>query len=75
MVCPVCGGALEKGVLEGQRFLLWAKQPHRLTYHPKEGEILLGERTFSTLRVEANLCRTCKKITIDYGGLEGVTEG
>jgi len=41
MKCPYCNGEMETGILEGQRYLLWAKQPHKVSYHPKAGEVKL----------------------------------
>lgn len=75
MKCPYCNGEMEKGILEGQRYLLWAKRPHKLTYHPKEGEVLLGEKTISSVVVDSYICKQCKKIILDYSNLEGVKEG
>jgi hypothetical protein len=48
MKCPYCNSKMETGVLEGQRYLLWAKQPHKLSYRPKAGEVLLGEKAVSS---------------------------
>jgi len=66
MKCPYCGGEMEAGILEGERYLLWAKKPHKISYRPKEGEVLLGEKTISSVALEAYICKHCKKITIDY---------
>lgn len=35
MKCPYCNREMETGILEGQRYILWAKQPHKLSYCPK----------------------------------------
>jgi len=32
MKCPYCDGEMEIGILEGGRYLLWAKQPHKISY-------------------------------------------
>jgi DNA-directed RNA polymerase subunit RPC12/RpoP len=75
MKCPYCNSKMETGVLEGQRYLLWAKQPHKLSYRPKAGEVLLGEKAVSSARVDSYICKQCKKIIIDYANLDGVKEG
>lgn len=65
MKCPVCGSEMESGMLEGQRYLLWSKKKHRITYRPREGELLLGEKTVGGVQVAAQLCRQCRKIVLD----------
>ncbi|HHU70170.1 MAG TPA: hypothetical protein GXZ31_07755 [Thermoanaerobacterales bacterium] len=74
MQCPYCNAEMEVGILEGGRYLLWGKQPHKLSYHPKAGEVLLGEKTISSVRVDSYICKQCKKIIIDYANLGGVRE-
>ena len=69
MKCPYCGGEMEAGILEGERYLLWAKKPHKISYRPKEGEVLLGEKTINAVAVEAFICKQCRKITVDYSDL------
>ena len=75
MQCPYCNGQMETGILEGQRYLLWSKQPHKVSYHPKADEVLLGEKAVSSARVDSYICKQCKKIIIDYANLDGVKEG
>ncbi len=75
MQCPYCNGEMEIGILEGGRYLLWAKQPHKIFYRPKAGEVLLGEKAVSSVIVDSYICKKCKKIITDYANLEGVKEG
>ena len=35
---------------------------------PKEGEVLLDNKLFSSCSFPGWLCRDCKKIVLDYGG-------
>ena len=74
MKCPYCNGEMEIGILEGGRYLLWAKQPHKISYHPKAGGVLLGEKAVSSVRVDSYICKQCKKIIIDYANLDGIKE-
>ncbi|MBE6564971.1 MAG: hypothetical protein E7655_06840 [Ruminococcaceae bacterium] len=70
MTCPYCGAQTEKGLIASNHELCWIsgeKRPlfNRAEFH--EGSVLLSEQSF--LRgsaVEAHLCRSCRKIVIDY---------
>lgn len=75
MRCPYCNGEMETGILEGGRYLLWAKQPHKVSYNPKAGEVLLGEKAVSSVVVDSYICKHCKKIIIDYANFDCVKEG
>ncbi len=75
MKCPYCNSIMEAGVLEGQRYLLWARSPHKLSYHPKPGEVLIGEKAISSVSVESFICKQCKKIIIDYANNDNIKEG
>ncbi|MFU0801091.1 MAG: PF20097 family protein [Xylanivirga thermophila] len=69
-----CNGEMGVGILEGGRYLLWVKQPHKVSYHPKAGEVLLGEKAVMFVVVNSYICKHCKKIIIDYANLNGVKE-
>ena len=68
MNCPVCGKAMEPGFVQTNQRAAWVKQPHPLTLMPKEGEVLLDNKLFSSCSFPGWLCRDCKKIVLDYGG-------
>lgn len=74
MQCPYCNGEVEIGILEGGRYLLWAKQLHKVSYYPKAGEVLLGEKAVSSVIIDSYICKQCKKIIIDYTNIDGVKE-
>lgn len=57
---------MEEGVLQSARYLLWAKTKHPLSYHPKDGEVLLGEKAIGNVTARAWICKQCRKIIADY---------
>ncbi|WP_053957480.1 PF20097 family protein [Inediibacterium massiliense] len=66
MKCPYCNTEMKEGILQSNRYLLWAKTKHKLSYHPKDEEILLDEKMIGDVTVEAYICKDCKKIILDY---------
>ena len=66
MKCPFCGLEMEEGVLEGQRYLLWAKRHHKVSYRPEEGEVLLGEKMINSVTLPASICKRCQRIILEY---------
>lgn len=66
MKCPYCNTEMEEGVLQSERYLLWAKAKHAVSYHPKDGEVLLREKAVGNVTVKAYICKQCKKIIADY---------
>lgn len=66
MYCPVCGNIMEKGFLQTQQRASWVKKKHLFSILPKEGEVLLGNNVFSSLVLDAYICKLCKKVVIDY---------
>ena len=48
---------------------------HKVSYRPKAGEVLLGEKAISSAVVDSYICKQCKKIIIDYANLDNVKEG
>ena len=49
MNCPVCGKEMEPGFVQTNQRAAWVKKPHPLTLMPKDGEILLDNKLFSSL--------------------------
>ena len=66
MNCPVCGKEMEKGYVQTSCGLTWVKQKRVISLFPQEGSINLPGSTFSGLAVDAFVCRTCKKMVVDY---------
>ena len=66
MKCPYCDEEMEDGILQAQRYILWTKKQHKLSYHPKEGDVLIGEKTIGDVMPKAYICKNCKKILLDY---------
>lgn len=67
MRCPVCGGMMEKGTVSG-RYLFWSKKKRRHFFAmlPKDGEVFIRGGFFG-LRLDAHICKVCKRILVDYG--------
>ena len=78
MRCPVCNNEMERGFLQGMNRVAWVKNYHRISLHPKQGEILLGNNVIKDFIFSSWICKErkkiCKKIVVDYSGKE-VKEG
>ena len=68
MNCPVCGKEMEPGFVQTNQRAAWVKKPHPLTLMPKEGEVLLDNKLFSSCSFPGWICRDCRKIVLDYEG-------
>ena len=72
MRCPYCGFKMEKGVIRSDHEINWSDKKYffnRAQFHPSS--VLLAELHFLRgTSVEAWLCRSCKKVIIDYENLE-----
>ena len=66
MQCPVCGKEMEQGFLQSGQRMVWVKTPHKVSLLPKSGEVLLGNNVLGGLSFEAYICKSCKKIILDY---------
>ena len=67
MVCPVCGCEMEKGFFQGYRFeRLWVKNRNHWKLSPQEGVFAEKMNPFTYFNIDAYLCRSCKKVVIDY---------
>lgn len=74
MKCPYCNSEMEQGLLQGMRRVAWVKKQHRISLLPKQGEILLENNNFNDFIFSAQICKSCKKIVIDYSDKE-IQEG
>ena len=63
MKCPVCGNEMEKGYIQTGERMSWVRQKHKVSLFPKDGEV-------SGLAFEAFICKSCKKIVLDYSGTD-----
>lgn len=66
MKCPYCGEEMEQGFLQGRNRIAWVKKKHLISTLPKEGEVLLENNTFKDFTLTAFICKSCKKIIVDY---------
>ena len=66
MKCPTCGNEMEKGFVQAFRRMAWVKQQHKVSLFPKNGEVLLGNNAFSDIIIDSYICKSCKKIVMDY---------
>ena len=69
MRCPLCGQEMETGFVQTGKRISWVKQKHKISLRPRE-EVLLGNNVFSGLAFEAYICKSCKKIVLDYEGAD-----
>ena len=71
MMCPVCGKEMEKGFLQASKYLAWVHKFHFFApwMFKEDGEVFLDESVIDVMH-EAYKCGSCKKIIIDYSGLE-----
>ncbi|WP_019230432.1 PF20097 family protein [Sedimentibacter sp. B4] len=74
MRCPYCNNEIEQGLLQGMRRVAWIKRQHKVSLLPKQGEVLLENNTFSDFLLQAHICKSCKKIVVDYSDKE-IQEG
>lgn len=66
MKCPQCEGEMEKGFIQGGNMITWVRKKHKLSLLPKEGEIILGQDAVFGACITADICKTCKKVIVDY---------
>ena len=67
MKCPYCGSEMTKGVVQSAREVFFTKEPHTLWFRAKGNEeVVLSYDNFSRPTCDAHICRTCRKVVIDY---------
>ena len=70
MICPYCGGEMERGLIQSPQELSWHRGDERkfLTrarFH--EGSVVLSRFSLAEgSAVTAYLCRGCRKVIVDY---------
>ena len=70
MRCPICGTEMEDGFFQSMRRAAWVKEPHKVTLNPKQGEVLLENNAVKDCVFAASICKSCKKIVVDYADKE-----
>ena len=70
MKCPICEKEMEQGFLQGNQRVAWVKKRHNFSLLPKQGEILLENNNFRAFIFSAWICKSCKKVIIDYSNKE-----
>ena len=73
MKCPNCDVEMENGYLQSFNDVVWTKKPHKFFVALKKDQILFGN-AFSGCIILASICKSCKKILIDYSA-QDVREG
>ena len=62
--CPVCGGVLEEGVLQGSRAVSFVKKFRWLRVKESEGDFVLPFTPLAGVKLPAQYCKICDTITI-----------
>ena len=65
MNCPLCGNPMEEGVLSSHSPVFWSTAVTGLPFPSQTGDVPLG-KALGVLRPKAFLCRTCRKVVVDY---------
>ena len=67
MKCPYCQNEMEQGYIQNRDGLVWTKKEHFvMAFSPYTADsVKIGSRREGK-SAEAFLCRSCKKILIDY---------
>jgi len=61
---------MEKGFIQAGQRMAWVKKKHKISLLPKKGELILGNNVLLGLCIDAYICKTCRKIVIDYSGAD-----
>jgi hypothetical protein len=72
MKCPLCGIEMEDGYFQSMLRAAWVKKPHKVSLMPKQGEILLENNFASDCVFAASICKSCKKLIIDYSDKDAI---
>ena len=70
MKCPICANEMEDGFLQGRERIGFVKKKHLVSILPKEGEVLLENNFAKAFLLKAYICKSCKKIVVDYSDKE-----
>ena len=62
--CPVCGGVLEAGFVQGSRAVSFVKKFRWLRVKEREGDFVLPFTPLAGVKLPARYCKQCDTITI-----------
>ena len=66
MKCPICDNEMQQGFIQGNQRIAWVKSKHKISILPREGEVLLENKTLDSFLFTAWICKGCQKILLDY---------
>ena len=70
MECPYCNSKMEKGFMQSTHRIIWSPDIKGMTVswpNKKKGEMIINNKTrLIAGYIEANVCRNCKKLIVDY---------
>ena len=66
MKCPICDNEMQQGFIQGNQRIAWVKSKHKISILPREGEVLLENKTFGSFLFTAWIWKDCQKILLDY---------
>lgn len=70
MNCPKCGKIMEEGLVQAGGAVTWVREKHKVSLLPKEGEVMLGRSIMGYCAIPAHICKSCKKVLVDYTDTE-----
>lgn len=73
MICPYCDQQMEVGSFQSGHGIVWLPKTKRLFAYsplfPPKGSVVLSDLDMlKCSAVTAYLCKTCKKVIVDYAG-------
>jgi hypothetical protein len=57
---------MENGYLQGMSRIAWVKSPNKLLMRPNNGDIFFENSPLNGSIFPASICKSCKKIYVDY---------
>ncbi len=68
MECPYCGDEMDKGVIQSAREIFWSIKKKKVFFISdiSNGDVSIAPFGWSGSKAEAYLCKSCKKMIIDY---------
>ena len=70
MTCPVCHQEMESGFVQVGTRAVWVRKKHLVSLLPKKGEVELCRNLMGYAASPACICKTCKKVLLDYSETE-----
>lgn len=66
MKCPWCNSKMEKGYIQSYEREVFYTNEYRRFGSSDENDLVLSKNVFTMPRVDAYICKQCKKIVIEY---------